>query len=846
MSDSNKDDRPQQKRNATLLDLVKKNRALEIEHREIRKTQEAFKESEERFRLISETIHFGVFEIDESGSCLYTNTRWQEIFGISLVESLTANWYDYLHPDDRDSILKPWEKSLEDLKSFYRECRIITAKGDERWVHFHFSPVFSDAGVRYTGTVEDITARKQAESDLKRAKEQAELASLAKSQFLANMSHEIRTPMNGVIGFTDMLLESKLDETQKDYTLTIKRCGESLLSLINDILDFSKIESGELDIEEIDFDPELLAYDVCDIIRPKLTGKQIEFLCHIDDQIPTCVKGDPLRYRQVLTNLLGNSPKFTTEGEIELALNLEEETESEIKLHTTIRDTGIGIPRGKIKTIFEPFQQADGSTTRKYGGTGLGLSICKQISRLMKGDVWVESEEGIGSTFHFTAWLKKADIPEPKRGNPVSLQNKCVLVADDNATNLKAIKKALEVAGMRVFTVVLGSDIVPLINEMSAKGTPIEIAVVDIDMPDLDGYEVAALIRKSSSPISDLPLIALSSAMERDAKKCEKAGFNGFLSKPVRHVKLFQMMERILALNSDDKPTIQSIGATKIHTQYSVREDIKHSVRILLAEDNQVNQKLATLMLKKAGYKVEVANNGLEAVEKYTNRPDAFDLIFMDVQMPEMDGMTATLEIRAKGFKKIPIVAMTANAMKGDREKCIEAGMNDYLTKPIKREPVFEVLERLVFTKEIGESKKAKDIKKTKITGKTKVAQKTKALNQKVKTSGRKINMMDFKQMGEKLGMEEDEFMELVDLFMESGKADYERMIQAIAEGDPKNTASSAHTLAGASGNLGIMEIHKLAKQIENAAAGGILDGLAEISAKISDLFNDIEAAAKN
>jgi CheY-like chemotaxis protein/HPt (histidine-containing phosphotransfer) domain-containing protein len=251
-------------------------------------------------------------------------------------------------------------------------------------------------------------------------------------------------------------------------------------------------------------------------------------------------------------------------------------------------------------------------------------------------------------------------------------------------------------------------------------------------------------------------------------------------------------------------------------------------------------------MLKKAGYKVEVANNGLEAVEKYTNRPDAFDLIFMDVQMPEMDGMTATLEIRAKGFKKIPIVAMTANAMKGDREKCIEAGMNDYLTKPIKREPVFEVLERLVFTKEIGESKKAKDIKKTKITGKTKVAQKTKALNQKVKTSGRKINMMDFKQMGEKLGMEEDEFMELVDLFMESGKADYERMIQAIAEGDPKNTASSAHTLAGASGNLGIMEIHKLAKQIENAAAGGILDGLAEISAKISDLFNDIEAAAKN
>ena len=846
MSDSNKDDHPQQKRNTTILDLVKKNRALEIKHREIKKTQEAFKESEERFRLISETIHFGVFEIDESGSCLYTNTRWQEIFGISLVESLTANWYDYLHPDDRDSILKLWEKSLEDLESFSTECRIVTAKEDERWVHLHVSPVFSDAGVRYTGTIEDITARKQAESDLKCAKEQAELASLAKSQFLANMSHEIRTPMNGVIGFTDMLLESKLDETQKDYTLTIKRCGESLLSLINDILDFSKIESGELDIEEIDFDPELLAYDVCDIVRPKLTDKPIEFLCHIDDQIPTCVKGDPLRYRQVLTNLLGNAPKFTAKGEIELALNLEEETESEIKMHTTIRDTGIGIPSDKIKSIFEPFQQADGSTTRKYGGTGLGLSICKQISRLMNGDVWVESEEGKGSIFHFTAWLKKTDTPEPKRGNPVSLQNKFVLLADDNATNLKAIKKTLEVAGIRVFTAVRGSDVIALINEMSAKGTPIEIAIVDIDMPDLDGYEVATLIRKSSSPISDLPLIALSSAMERDAKKCEKVGFNGFLSKPVRHVKLFQMMERILALSSDDKPTIQSIGTRKIHTQYSVREDIKHSVRILLAEDNQVNQKLATLMLKKAGYKVEVANNGLEAVEKYTNRPDDFDLIFMDIQMPEMDGMTATLEIRAKGFKKIPIVAMTANAMKGDREKCIEAGMNDYLTKPIKREPVFEVLEKFVFAKGVGESKKNKGIKETKVTEKTKVTKKTKALNKKVKALKRKITMMDFKQMGEKLGMEEDEFMELVDLFMESGKADYERMTQAIADADPKNIASSAHTLAGASGNLGIMEIHKLAKQIENAANGGILDGLAEISAKISDLFNDIETAVNN
>ena len=896
MADSSRCDRLLRDKDATILELVKKNRALEIEQHDIKKAQEALTESEERFRLISETIHFGVFEIDDSGSCLYTNTRWQEIFGISLVESLTANWHDYLHPDDREAILALWEKSLEDLTSFSTECRIITAKGEERWVHFHSSPVFSDTGARYTGTIEDITARKQAESDLKQAKEQAELASLAKSQFLANMSHEIRTPMNGVIGFTDMLIDSNLDDNQEDYTLTIKRCGESLLSLINDILDFSKIESGELDIEEIDFDPELLAYDVCDIVRPKLMGKPIELLCHIDAKIPTYVKGDPLRYRQVLTNLLGNAPKFTEEGEIELALKLEKETESEIKLHATIRDTGIGIPSDKIASVFEPFQQADGSTTRKYGGTGLGLSICKQISNLMQGDAWAESEENKGSIFHFTAWLKKTNDPESKKRHSVSLREKSILVADDNASNRKILQKTLEIVGMQVSAVGLGSKVIPMINAILAQDASIDMAIIDLDMPDLDGYKVAAAIRKSSPPISNLPLIALSSAMERDAKKCESVGFNGFLSKPVRREKLYQMMERILADSCNDALQCSFDESHKIHTQYSVREDIKHSIRILLAEDNPVNQKLATLMLKRAGYKVEVANNGLEAVEKYTSSPDEFDLIFMDVQMPNMDGMTATREIRAKGFDKVPIVAMTANAMKGDREKCLEAGMNDYLTKPIKREPVFEILEKLVFTKTTDESSKSETAQKVKAPNKAKSSKKTKVVKKdrvsgkvkknkaakvppkagnsgnvrktkqaedtqkpkvtekmedskknshstnKIENSRKRITMMDFKQMGERLGMEEDEFMELVALFMESGKADYNRLIQAIADKDQNIIARSAHTLSGASGNLGIMEIHKIAKQIENQADEGHLDGLAEIAAGISTFFDEIAA----
>ena len=363
---------------ANLDELMQKNKLLEAEVEHYRKSQEAMLESEERFRLISETIHFGVFEIDEKGSCLYTNTSYQEIFGISLVESLTQNWHDFLHENDRDGVSKEWEYALEEMDTFSKDCRIVRPDGEIKWIHVHSQPVFSDAGGRYTGTVEDITKRKIAEEELKKAKEDAETANRAKSQFLANMSHEIRTPMNGIIGFTDLLLDTPLSDLQVDYTQTIKRSGNALLSLINDILDFSKIESGELDFEAIAFDPELLAYDVCELVRPKIGNQPVELLCRIDDHIPAMVKGDPLRFRQVITNLLGNAPKFTETGEIELSMKLADETPKGIKLHTSIRDTGIGIPKEKHNAIFEPFQQADGSTTRKYGGTGLD---CPSASR---------------------------------------------------------------------------------------------------------------------------------------------------------------------------------------------------------------------------------------------------------------------------------------------------------------------------------------------------------------------------------------------------------------------------------------------------------------------------------
>ena len=666
---------------------------------QLSETIDALQKSEEKYRLVVENADEAIL-IAQDGLLKYVNPMTLKTLGYSEDLLTSRPFVEIIHPEDREKLFEAHSRRMRGEETQpVQQFRAIARDGTFRLAASHAIMISWEGKPATLNYITDITERKRAEVEMEKAKEAAEAANMAKSQFLANMSHEIRTPLNGVIGFTDMLLDTGLDPNQADITNTIKRSGDVLLSLINSILDFSKIESGEIEFEEIEFDPELTAYDVCDMIRPRIGSKPVDILCHIGDKLPAFVKGDPLRFKQVLTNLMGNAPKFTERGEIELSIDVEDETENRIRIHSSVRDTGIGIPEDKLSVIFEPFRQVDGSTTRKYGGTGLGLSICRKIANLMEGDISVESKLGSGSTFHFTAWFNKSENTKVRRFAPVSLSGKKVLILDDNKTNLDILTHVLERAGMDVVSLTHGKEVLPALEKALECEKPFDLFISDIQLPDISGYDVAIQVRKSGRPFERLLMIAFSSFTGREAKTCKEAGFNGFLSKPIRRDRLFQMIERVLADKESREP--QDItGDTKMMTQYSVKEDLKHSVRILLAEDNPVNQKLAKMMLTKAGYQVEIAGNGREAVDKFSSSPDDFDIIFMDIQMPEMDGMEATKEIRKRGYAVIPIIALTAHAMKGDREKCIEAGMDDHITKPVKRENIFEILEKYVFNRE--------------------------------------------------------------------------------------------------------------------------------------------------
>ncbi|MDP1593769.1 MAG: response regulator [Gallionella sp.] len=640
---------------------------------------------------VMDTLGEGVYMLDIEGRCTYLNREAEAIIGWTSEELLGRKLHDVIHSQlpDGTPVAEadcPVHQSMLAKKLFRSETDYFQHKNGTLFpIAIVASPMLD--GEKTAGSVaafQDISERKFTERELLRAKESAEAASKAKGDFLATMSHEIRTPMNGIIGMTELALDTELDAEQREYLNLIKSSADSLLTIINDILDFSKIESGKLELEQLDFDVRALFASAEKALVVRAEQKGLELVYDVDSEIPDLLTGDPGRLRQVLTNLLGNAIKFSEQGVVTLRMKLLRQSGSEIRVCIEVADQGIGISSEKQAHIFEAFTQADTSTTRKYGGTGLGLAISSQLVEAMGGQLEVESELGLGSVFSFEINFPVAAVQ--RAAQPlVGLEGLSALIVDDNATNRHLLMQMLRKWNMKPEVAENAEQAMAMASEAHCRGEPFKLMLLDAMMPDVDGFELAEKLRVSPNISYGAVMMLSSAGMREDAQRCRELSISAYLTKPVEQNELMNAIRMALGVGTDAVPMPGKNSPT-----------LPRRLNILLAEDNLVNQKLAVTLLEKWGHSVELANNGREAVEK--NQSQSFDVILMDLQMPEMGGLEATRLVRVyeeSEGKHTPIIAMTANAMAEDRQRCLDAGMDDYLTKPLNFDKLQAVLQGL-------------------------------------------------------------------------------------------------------------------------------------------------------
>ncbi|MFZ5508493.1 MAG: response regulator [Pseudomonadota bacterium] len=739
------------------------------------------------------------------------NQGAERIFGYGAAEVL-GQPLDLLLPE------RLRQEHREHVRNFGASARIARRMGERAEIlgrrkdgsefpaEASISKLGAGGAVIFTAILRDITERKRRDEELRRAKEAAEAATYAKSMFLANMSHEIRTPLNAVIGMTSLLLETPVTAEQKEYTETIRASGESLLRIINDILDYSKIELGKLQLEWQPVDLRRCVEEALDLVAPSAMERNLNLAYLMEDSVPAFVVSDVTRLRQVLVNLLGNATKFTHHGEVFVTVDARNLPSGDHEVHFAVRDTGIGIPAENFDRLFQSFSQLDASTTRKYGGSGLGLAISKRLVEMMGGRIWVESEVGRGSTFHFTI-VAQPSGPCMARSylqeRSSALTGKRILIVDDNTTNRRILVKQCLLWGMLPSAVASGAEALDLIRH----GHAFDAAFLDMSMPEMDGLSLALEIRNYRDPLA-LPLIMLTSMTHRPKPQvAERVQFAAFLSKPIKASQLFDVLTTTLAPGDAHAAAPASAGGE--NDDFAQRLPLA----VLVAEDNAINQKVMLSLLARFGYRADAVANGLEVLEALDRQ--AYDLIFMDVHMPEMDGFEATRRViqRFPPGQRPRIVAMTANAMPGDREACLAAGMDGYLAKPIDLRDLRAVLQGLAGIAGIGtvpaQAPAAPVLDRTRIRALHELEDETNP------------------------GLVDD----LIDMFCADSPHHLARLDQAVAEGDSRQLEQVAHRLQSSLDNLGLVEMSRLCVELERIGMSGTVAGAAALLAQLHQAY---------